>query len=151
MARTRTVASALVIIGALALSGCAADDVTSQVRKILAREKDAVDALPPTIDGAGGDPASSRHLGDLDGVGYFVTKYVDPQTGRPGFCLVLVKAGNGAVSGCASDEHGGRISVGASTMGGAKVVVRGDLVPEGWTRLNDFLIVNPDPDAAFTP
>jgi hypothetical protein len=31
-----------------------------------------------------------------------------------------------------------------SGTGGARVIESNDDVPEGWTRLSDFLIVNPD-------
>lgn len=135
---------------AVALAGCTVgDDTTTQIRKLLATDRGPDDVLPAGSRSAGtSDPDSIRHIGDYDGVSYYVTEYVDPEGGLPGFCLVLAKPGNGAASGCASDRNATRMRVGSSGTGSARVVVPDDLIPEGWTKVGDFLIVNPDTDNA---
>ena len=89
------------------------------------------------------EPESSRLVGEYAGVSYFVTKYVDPDSGRPGFCLALFKPSAGAASACASDDNPSRMRVGATGVGSARVVVADDITPDGWTKVGDFLIVNP--------
>jgi len=90
------------------------------------------------------DPESSRHVGDYAGISYYVTKYVDPDSRLPGFCLILIKPGHEANSGCGSDREITRMRVRGSGTGGARFAVADDSVPKGWTKLGDFLIVNPD-------
>ena len=127
------------------VTGCAMDDTTSQIRKFLATDGGPDDVLPAAAEALTSDAASSRHVGDRAGVGYFVTKYVEPESGLPGFCLVLVKPGSGASSGCGSDRNVTRLRVSGTGTGSARVVVADDVIPDGWTKLGEFLIVNPDP------
>lgn len=128
---------------ALLLTGCTTDDTTSQIRKFLATDSGPEDVLPPGLEDLTSDPESSRFIGENAGVSYFVTKYIDPDSARPGFCLVLSKPPTGAVSGCAADAKATRMRVGGSTTGSAKVVVASDTIPDGWTKIGEFLIVNP--------
>jgi hypothetical protein len=144
MVDPRIWAGALFCAAALLLSGCATDDATSKIREFLTTESGPEDVLPSGLDDLTSDPESSRRVGEYAGVSYFVTKYVDPDTQRPGFCLVLIKPSEGAVSGCASDTDATRMRVGGSGTGSAKVVVANDIIPDGWTKLGDFLIVNPE-------
>ncbi|TFB54417.1 hypothetical protein [Cryobacterium tagatosivorans] len=144
MVDARIWAGALFCTAALVLTGCAADDATSQIRKFLTTDSGPEDVLPTRLEDLTSDPESSRLIGDHAGVSYFVTKYVDPDSGRPGFCLVLSKPPEGAVSGCASDADATRMRVGGSGTSSARVVVANDIIPDGWTKVGDFLIVNPE-------
>jgi hypothetical protein len=145
MVDARMWVGALLCAAAVAFTGCAMDDTTSQVRKFLATEGGPDDVLPADAGEAlTNDPESSRHVGDYAGISYYVTKYVDPDSQLPGFCLILIKPGHGANSGCGSDRDVTRMRVGGSGTGGARVVVANDSVPKGWTKLGDFLIVNSD-------
>jgi hypothetical protein len=56
---------------------------------------------------------------------------------------VLSKPSEGAASGCAADANATRMQVSGSGTGSARVVVSNDVIPDGWTKLGDFLIVNP--------
>jgi hypothetical protein len=120
------------------------DDTTSQIRKILAADGGPDDILPTAAEPLTNDAKSSRHVADYAGISYFVTKYVEPETQLPGFCLVLVKPGYGANSGCGSDRNVTHMRVGGSGTGSARVVVADDRLPDGWTKVGVFLIVNPD-------
>ena len=144
MVDPRIWAGALFCTAALVFTGCATDDATSQIRKFLATERGPEDVLPTGLEDLTGDPESSRLVGELAGVSYFVTEYVDPDSGRPGFCLVLAKPLAGAASGCAADANATRMQVYGSGAGRARVVVSNDVIPGGWTKLGDFLIVNPE-------
>ena len=144
MVDSRIWAGALFCTAALVLTGCAIDDSTSQIRTFLATDSGPDDVLPTGLEDSTSDPESSRLVGEHAGVSYFVTKYVDPDSGRPGFCLVLSKPSEGAASGCASDADATRMRVSGSGTGSARVVVADDIIPDGWTKLGDFLIVNPE-------
>jgi len=100
--------------------------------------------LPTVLEDLTSDPESSRLVGEYAGVSYFVAKYVDPVSRRPGFCIVLSKPPEGEVSGCASDADATHMQVGGSGTGSARVVVANDIIPDGWKKLGDFLIVNPE-------
>jgi hypothetical protein len=144
MVNARIWAGTLLCAAAVAFTGCATDDTTSQVGKFLASDRGPDDVLPTAAEPLTNDAASSRHVGDYDGISYFVTKYVEPETQLPGFCLVLVKPGYVANSGCVSERNATRMRVGGSETGSARVVVADDLIPQGWTKVGDFLIVNPN-------
>ena len=144
MVDSRVWAVALFCTTALVLTGCAPDDPISQIRSVLAADSRSEDVLPSGLEDATDDPESSRLVGEYAGVSYFVTNYFDPNVGRPGFCLVLSKPSAGAVSGCAADDNPSRMRVGGSGTGSARVVVADDIVPDGWTKLGDFLIVKPE-------
>jgi hypothetical protein len=145
MLHSKMMVGALLCAASISLTGCAMDDTTTQIRKLLATDGGPEDVLPVAAADAGlRDASSSRHIGDHAGVSYYVTKYVAPETSLPGFCLVLVKPGFGAASGCGSDGNATRMRIGSSGTGSARVVVADDTVPEGWTKISDFLIVNPD-------
>ncbi|MEC5150556.1 hypothetical protein [Cryobacterium sp. GrIS_2_6] len=76
------------------------------------------------------------------GPSYFVTKYVDPDLGRSGFCLVLSNPSAGTASSCGSDGNATQIRVSSAGTGNARIVVANDVVLDGWTKLGDFRIVN---------
>ncbi|TFD76990.1 hypothetical protein [Cryobacterium fucosi] len=118
------------------------DDSTSQIRRFLAAAGGSYDVLPPGLEDATSDPESSRFVGEYAGVSYFVTKYVDPDSAQPGFCLVLSNPSVGSASGCGSDTNATRMRVSSDGTGSARVVVANDIIPAGWTKLGDFLIVN---------
>jgi hypothetical protein len=139
---SRSWAGALFCTAALVLTGCAVADSTSLIRTFLVADGGPDDVLPPGLEEATSDPKSSRFVGEYAGVSYFVTRYVDPDSGRPGFCLVLSNPSAGTVSSCGSDDNATRIRVGRSGTGSARIVVANDVVPDGWTKLGDFLIVN---------
>ena len=141
----------LLCAAALALTGCAMDDTTSQIRKFLATDGGPEDVLPTAAEPLTSDAGSSRHVGDHAGISYFVTNYVEPKTNLPGFCLILVNPGYGANSGCGSDRNATRMAVGGSGTGSARLVVANDVIPAGWTKLGDFLIVNPDTGNPHSP
>jgi hypothetical protein len=137
---------ALLCAAVLMFTGCAMDDTTTQIRKLLATDGGPDDVLPAdAADAAVGNAGSSRRIGDYAGVSYFVTEYVAPETGFPGFCLVLVKPGIGVASGCGSDRNAAQMRVGGSGTGSARLVLADDVIPDGWTKIGDFLIVNPEP------
>ncbi|WP_120337538.1 hypothetical protein [Cryobacterium soli] len=134
-------AAAVVVVCCLGLTGCAADS-TSLVRDFLAGDRQPDDTLPSSTGTPGMDDQSTRLAGSLDGTSYYLAEYVQPETGTPGICLILVATGTEfANSACGPAEQ--LRTVGSET-GGATIVEREDPVPDGWTRLSDFLIVNPD-------
>jgi len=145
MVTVRFWAAAVICGVVVGLTGCAADDPLSQVRRLLASESSAQDILPVDALPLTSDPESSRLVGTNAGISYFVTKYVDPDSGSPGFCVILAHPPQGAVSGCASDANGTRMRVGGSVAGSARLVTADDPVPHGWAKLGGFLIVNADP------
>ena len=144
MVRLMVRAGALICTAALALTGCAPDDSISQIRSFLAAESGPDDVLPPGIEDATSDPESSRFVGEHAGVSYFLTKHIDPASGAPGHCLVISNPTEGAASSCASDVNATHLWVSSSGTGSARVVVADDVIPDGWTKLGDFLIVNPE-------
>ena len=138
------IAAALVCASCLGLTSCVANDSTTEIRLFLAQKPGPEDVLPAVLTAAstGLDAASGRFVGSNREVNYFVSKYTDPQRGTPGFCLMVVKLPDGpSNSSCGSAD--GMWTSGSGT-GGARVIESNDDVPEGWTRLSDFLIVNPD-------
>ncbi|MEB0202142.1 hypothetical protein QN354_10275 [Cryobacterium sp. 5I3] len=138
------IAAALVCASCLGLTSCVANDSTTEIRLFLAQKPGPEDALPSALKASsdGLDAASSRFVGTTRDVSYFVSKYTDPQRGTPGFCLMVAKLPDGpSNSFCGSAD--GMWTSGSGT-GGARVIESNDEVPEGWTRLSDFLIVNPD-------
>ena len=138
------IAAVLVVASCLGLTSCVANDSTTEIRLFLGQKPGPEDALPSAFEAAsaGLDADSSRFVGSNRDVSYFVSKYTDPQRGTPGFCLLVAKLPNGpSNSSCGSAD--GMWTSGSGT-GGARVIESNDDVPEGWTRLSDFLIVNPD-------
>lgn len=132
----------MVAVCCLGLTGCAAD-ATSRVREFLASEREPDDALPPSVNSEGGiDADSSRLAGSLGGTTYYLADFVNPDTGVPGICLILVAADT-EFSNSACGNAPGLATVGSET-GGATIVEASDSVSADWTRLTDFLIVNPD-------
>jgi hypothetical protein len=123
----------------LSVTGCAEPDPVSQVRSFLAMERGPEDVLPPSYpEMAGLDLESSRQVGVLRGIRYFVAAYE-----AAGACLILVDSKTEASgSACGSNVRG--LWAISSALGGAKIVTASDDVPKGWVKLSDFLIVNPD-------
>lgn len=123
-------------------TGCVQqEDPGSQIRSFLATEQGPEDtsALIPKIDGL--DAESSREVGAVDTLHYFVAAF-----GGSGACLIIVdSASEAAAVTCSNDESGlSGLKKTDSQVGGAEVVTSGEEVPDGWERLSDFLIVNPD-------
>ena len=132
----------LVLLSLLAMSGCTTDDATSQVRSFLATDAGPEDALPPDAVADGLDAESSRQVGTKGDVTYYVADFKDPRTGAAGVCIVLInEIAQFSNSACGSAV--GMRTTGSET-GGAEIVQKGDEAPDGWVRLSDFLIVNPD-------
>lgn len=145
MKHSRIWSGALLCAAVVMSTGCAMDDTTTQIRKLLATEGGPDDVLPAeAADAVSGNAGSSRRVGDHAGVSYFVTEYVAPETALPGFCLVIVKPGIGVVSGCGSDRNAAQMRVGGSGTGSARLVLADDVIPDGWTKIGDFLIVSPE-------
>ena len=138
------IAAAVVCASCLGLAGCVANDSTTEIRLFLAQKPGPEDTLPSALKAAseGLDAATSRFVGSNREVSYFVTKYTDPQRGTPGFCLMVVRLPDGPENSVCGSADG--MSTSGSGTGGARVIESNDNVPEGWTRLSDFLIVNPD-------
>ena len=78
------------------------------------------------------------------GSGPHRTKHVDPASGAPSYCVVISNPTEGAASSCASDVNATHLWVSSCGTGSARVVVADDIIPDGWTKLGDFLIVNPE-------
>ena len=124
-------------------TGCVQQDAQedapiSQVRSFLATEHGPEDVLPsiPEVDGL--DAESSREVGVLGNLRYFVAA-----AGEKEICLIIADStSNTAGATCASDLSGMKTT--EHQVGGAEFVTSKDEVPAGWTRLSDFLIVNPD-------
>ncbi|QYF74289.1 hypothetical protein [Cryobacterium sp. PAMC25264] len=134
-------ATAAVLVSGLFLTGCTAD-ATSLVRDFLAADRQPDDTLPADMGTPGMDGDSSRLAGSLDGTSYYLAEYVQPETGTPVICLILISTGTEfGNSACGPAEQ---LRTVGSMTGGATIVEREDPVPDGWTRLGDFLIVNPD-------
>ena len=132
-------AAAIACVCCLGLAGCVTNDATTEIRSFLAQDQSPDDSLPAGIEIEGLDTGSSRLVGSNDGVTYYLAKFVIPESGAPGVCIVLVKSSNGVSSSSCGSPVGLRAY--GSETGGAKVVQSSDDVPAGWVRLSDFLIV----------
>lgn len=142
-------AAALLCVSFLGMSGCAANHATFKIRALLATERGPEDVLPLSTEVAGLDVESGREVGGRGSVTYFVAKFTDPDTDAQGVCLILVNiASEFSNSTCGSAL--GLWTIGSET-GGAKVVTNTDEVPDGWKRLGDFLVVNPDATSEQMP
>jgi hypothetical protein len=124
------------------MSGCTTEDASSRVQSFLSTEAGPEDALPPDAIGEGLVAESSRQVGSNGDVTYYVAGFDDPRNGDAGVCLVLVNQSS-QFSNSACGSAVGMRTIGSET-GGAEIVLEGDPTPEGWIRLSDFLIVNPD-------
>lgn len=144
MVTSRIWAGALACSAALVLTGCVGDDQTTQIRKFLSAESSPIEALPVDVKEVASGAATGRLVGELAGVSYFVTDYVEAESGMPGICLVLTNPPKGSVSGCTTDANASRLWISGSATGIARIVAPDDPVPDGWTKLGGFLIVNPD-------
>ncbi len=146
----RGVGLAMLCAVSLALSGCATGDPTPQVRAFLATEPTATDALPADLEPERDDRSSridvdsSRLVGVESGVQYFVAT-----SETAAVCLVLVAESPhllgwtcGPVDRLAVSITGHGSARGA--QGAARVVGVENETPDGWIRLDDCLIVNPD-------
>jgi hypothetical protein len=124
------------------MAGCTTGNATSEVRSFLATDAGPEDALPPNgvVDGLNAE--SSRQVGTQGDVAYYLAEFKDPRTGAAGVCIVLVKA-SAEFSNSACGSPIGMRTIGSET-GGAEIIQKGDKAPNGWVRLSDFLIVNPD-------
>ena len=131
----------LVALAVVGLTGCAPDS-TSMVRDFLASDREADDALPEWAETDGSDPDSSRQVGTLDDVVYYVAEFANPETGAPGVCVILVSGADDFANSACGDQPA-LWSTGSET-GSARLVEKDDELPDGWTRLSDFLIVNRD-------
>lgn len=134
--------SGLILLSLLALAGCTTGDATSEVRSFLATDAGPEDALPPNVAADGLDTESSRQVGTQGDVAYYLAEFKDPSTGAAGVCIVLVKASTEFSNSACGSPIGMRTT--GSETGGAEIIQKGDQAPDGWVRLSDFLIVNPD-------
>jgi len=153
--RTGVRGAVLVVLCAasVALTACAMGDPTPQVRAFLATDRSATDALPADLNlesdnqGTSIDVNSSRLVGVESGVKYFLAT-----SETTAVCLVLVAESQrvtgwtcGPVDRLAISISGpGSARDAPNAQGAARVVGVDDDTPNGWIRLNDFLIVNPD-------
>lgn len=130
------------LLSLLTMSGCTTEDASSRVRSFLSTDAGPEDALPPDAKSEGLDAESSRQVGTNGDVTYYVASFEDPRNGDEGFCIVLVNQSS-QFSNSACGSATGMRTIGSET-GGAEIVLEGDPTPEGWVRLSDFLIVNPN-------
>ena len=136
--RSLWVTGAMLCVAGITLSGCVAEDPLTQIRAFLATERDSRDALPDNAATDGLDMDSSRLVGERDGIKYFVAAY-----NTSGACIFMVDETSGTAGSACGDSPNLLMSVVTNT-GGVKVYKSTDEIPEGWTQLGDFLIVNPD-------
>ncbi|KFF60600.1 hypothetical protein JF66_03200 [Cryobacterium sp. MLB-32] len=113
-----------------------ADEPVTQIRAFLATERDSGDSLPDSAATDGLDMESSRLVGAVDGVEYFVAAYH-----TTGACIVMV-TGSGMV-GSSCGDNPNTLAGGTSLTGHAMVYQSTDEIPKGWEKVGDFLIVNP--------
>lgn len=135
----RRVAGAVLCVAGLTLTGCAGEDPVTQIRAFLNTERESSDALP-ALDAAteGLDAQSSRLVGERDGIEYFVAAY-----NTSGACLFMVnRTSEFSASSCGDNPN--TLGIFGDDVGGARVYKSTDEIPEGWEKLGDFLIVNPD-------
>ncbi|MDJ0324719.1 hypothetical protein QMG61_13225 [Cryobacterium sp. PH31-AA6] len=131
------------------LSGCAHGDPTPQVLAFLATDRTAEDALPADLDLEGpGDLVgdSSRLVGLEAGISYFVGTSKSAQ-----ICLILLAEPQHIVGYTCGPVNRLEVSISGqgsvparvpvSAYGAARFLGGADQVPDGWMRLNDFLIV----------
>jgi hypothetical protein len=88
---------------------------------------------------------------------YPIEQLLDPRS----WCQELQahprSSGNGALNQflrlerCRVQRNVTGMRVGGSGTGSARVVVADDLIPEGWTKVGDFLIVDPDTKNPSSP
>jgi len=142
---TSGLATALVGVALAGLAGCAPANSYPRVSAVLATPREAEDALPDWTADWDVDEESSRFVGTVDHVDYFVSSMTDPDSGQKSACVIQVNNldTDRAVAGCSSNESG----MASSGMGLGSVRISADTqtYPEsaGWIQLTDFLLVNP--------
>ncbi|ANP74650.1 hypothetical protein [Cryobacterium arcticum] len=148
--RTKTgpawVAGLLVVGVAVALSGCAAGTANPHIGAVLGTPREAEDAWPVDTEDLDIDLDSSRLVGTLDHVDYFVASYSDADT-DDGVCLLLSGPDGHFVAACSPSESG--MSMFGIGVGSARVSADTVTYPAsaGWVQLTDFLLVNPGASA----
>ena len=138
-------AAALVGVGAAGLAGCAPANSYPRVSAVLATPREAEDALPDWTADWDVDQESSRLVGTVGHVDYFVSSMTDPDSGEKSACIIQVNNldTDAAVAGCSSNESG--MSTSGMGLGSARISADTATYPEsaGWVQLTDFLLVNP--------
>lgn len=131
--------------GLLGLAGCVPANSYPQVSAVLATPQEAEDALPSWTADWDIDQDSSRLVGTVKQVDYFVSSMTDPDTGVMSACVILVNNTDTdtAVAGCSPNENG--MSTSGMGLGSARISADTTTYPEsaGWVQLTDFLLVNP--------
>jgi hypothetical protein len=149
MAHTTTgtawLAATLIAGGMLGLAGCAPANSYPRVSAVLATPREAEDALPAWTTDWDVDQATSRFVGTIGHVDYFVSSMTDPDSGQKSACIIQVNNLDTAkaVSSCSPNESG--LSTSSLGLGSARISTDTATYPEseGWVQLTDFLLVNP--------
>ncbi|TFD93471.1 hypothetical protein E3T61_05125 [Cryobacterium lactosi] len=142
---TAWLAATLLAGGMLGLAGCAPANSYPRVSEVLATPREAEDVLPDWTADWNVDQESSRFVGTVGHVDYFVSSMTDPDSGQKSACIIQVNNldTDTAVAGCSSNESG----MSTSGMGVGSARISGDTTTypesEGWVQLTDFLLVNP--------
>jgi hypothetical protein len=131
-------------VGVLGLSGCAPANAYPRISEALATPREAEDALPSFAAELGLDAESSRLVGTVGHVDYYVATAAAPDGDETYACLVLAATGaENAMSSCSPSEAG-MYSYGAG-LGSARVSADTTQYPasDGWVPLAGFLLVKP--------
>ena len=142
---TSWLATACVGVAVAGLAGCAPANEYPRISAVLATPREAEDALPAWTADWDVDEESSRLVGTVGHVDYFVSTMTDPDSGQTSACIIQVNNldTDTAVAGCSSNESG--MATTAMGLGSARISADTETYPEsaGWIQLTDFLLVNP--------
>lgn len=142
---TLWLATVLFGVAVAALAGCAPSNSYPRVSAVLATPREAEDSLPDWTADWDVDQESSRLVGTVGHVDYFVSSMTDPDSGQKSACIIQVNNldTDTAVAGCSSNESG--MSTSGMGLGSARISADTTTYPEsaGWVQLTDFLLVNP--------
>lgn len=143
---TLWLAAALLGVAVAGLAGCAPVNGYPRMSAELSTPREAEDALPDSTADWGLDQDSSRLVGTVDHVAYFVSTSTDPDSDEESACLILVNTDTSAavVSNCSPSEDGMYLyGVG---VGSARVSGDTATYPEsaGWVQLGNLLLVKPN-------
>jgi type IV pilus biogenesis protein CpaD/CtpE len=137
--------AALIAVGLVGLAGCAPANSYPQISAVIATPREAEDTLPDWTADWDIDQESSRFVGTVDQVDYFVSSMTDPDSGEKSGCIIMVNNTDtdAVYAGCSSNEIG--MSTSGMGVGTAKISADTMTYPEsaGWVQLTDFLLVNP--------
>jgi len=149
MTRAAWLASALIAVGLVGLTGCAPGNSYPRISEVLATPSEAEDALPGSTAEWGMNPESSRLVGSVDNMDYFVATSTDPDTGETNGCLIMVNTEDeaAAASSCSPGEAG--MYLYGMDIGAARISGDTATYPEsaGWVQVGGFLLVKPNASA----